>query len=47
MQQINPHASKDECENLVKSNNIYGCGKPFRIIKKDEVEYIAIECEYI
>ena len=25
--QIDPHASKEECDNLVKNNEIYGCGR--------------------
>ena len=28
-QQINPHAGKEECENYVLNNRIYGCGKPY------------------
>ena len=27
--QINPHLSQVECEQLVKNDSIYGCGKPF------------------
>jgi hypothetical protein len=45
LQQIPPHASKNECENYIK-NGIIGCGKPFKVIIKDK-EYIAIECDYI
>ena len=26
---VNPHASKEECEKIIKSGVIYGCGKPF------------------
>jgi hypothetical protein len=40
--QLNPHASKEECEHAVKKNLVYGCGKPFQII-----EGKAIKCEYI
>ena len=40
-EQINPHASKEECERLVGS--IYGCGKPFQLNEKDEPEI----CDYI
>jgi hypothetical protein len=42
-QQINPHAPKIECDQLVKENKVYGCGKPFQI--NDEL--IAIGCDYI
>ena len=29
MEQINPHSSKEECDQYVKNDLIYGCGKPF------------------
>lgn len=38
-EQINPHASKEECERL----DVYGCKKPFRLNEKDEPEI----CDYI
>ena len=44
--QINPHACKEECDNFINNNLIYGCGKPFRIIKKEDKFFIEI-CEYI
>jgi hypothetical protein len=44
--QINPHASKEECEYFINSDLIYGCGKPFRIIQKEDNFFIEI-CEYI
>lgn len=44
--QMNPHAPKNVCDHAVKKGLIYGCGKPFRVIKKDN-EYEAIGCEYI
>ena len=31
MEQIDPHACKEICDNLVKNNEIYGCGKPFKL----------------
>jgi hypothetical protein len=45
-QQINPHLSKNECDELKEKDLIYGCGKPFKLENKDNV-WIAIECEYI
>jgi hypothetical protein len=45
-QQISPHLSKDECGELILKDLIYGCGKPFRIIKNNE-EYIGEICDYI
>ena len=44
--QIDPHASKEICDNLFKNNVIYGCGKPFRIIQNGEKFEIEI-CDYI
>ena len=45
-QQINPHASKIECENLINKKLIYGCGKPFKIIKNGEI-FMTMICNYI
>ena len=45
-EQINPHASKKECDEYIKQKLIYGCGKPFKITKNNE-EYIASICDYI
>ena len=41
--QMKPHLSKEECEKLINSKAIYGCGKPFRILEDDSVTV----CEYI
>ena len=46
-EQIHPHASKDECDSLSQKNEIYGCGKPFRIIKTAQEEYTVEKCGYI
>jgi len=45
-QQIPPHSSKDICDKLIKQNTIYGCGKPFRVLIKDN-KYEIEECDYI
>jgi hypothetical protein len=45
-QQMNPHASKEECDSLFNSNAIFGCGKPFKIIIC-EGKYIVEICDYI
>lgn len=34
-QQIDPHSPKEQCDSLVNNNLIYGCGKPFKIEKKN------------
>ena len=35
-QQMNPHTPKAECDRLAETNAIYGCGKPFRVVKNNE-----------
>jgi hypothetical protein len=44
--QINPHEKKEICNQLANDNLIYGCGKPFKLIKEKD-EYKAMVCEYI
>ena len=41
--QINPHASKEECDQLIANDLIFGCGKPFRINDDNNIEI----CDYI
>jgi hypothetical protein len=43
---MNPHASKEECERLVREGLIYGCGKPMLIVRKTD-EYGVEGCDYI
>jgi len=45
--QINPHSSKEICDKLIENNVIFGCGKPFKVVKNENDEYIAIICDYI
>ena len=45
--QINPHADKNTCDELFSQQLIFGCGKPFQIVKNNEKEYIAVICHYI
>ncbi len=46
-QQINPHASKQECDTLAEQGKIYGCGKPFRIIESTAGVFDIEICDYI
>jgi len=46
-EQINPHASKSECDNLILNDLIYGCGKPFKIIIINDNNFKAEICDYI
>ncbi len=50
MIQINPHETKEECDRLFTNNLVFGCAKPFKVIKKENngsTEYEAIACDYI
>ena len=43
--QINPHLSKNKCEELVTKNLVFGCAKPFKFI--DSIEPYVEVCDYI
>lgn len=45
-QQIEPHAPKNICDYYKSNNLIYGCGKPFRILLRENNFFVEI-CEYI
>jgi len=44
--QIDPHANKKMCDKYIKNKKIYGCGKPYQIIKEGE-KYKTLICGYI
>jgi hypothetical protein len=52
-EQIPPHLSKQECDRLAEENQIFGCGKPFRIEQQPNPEnnnepiFKANICDYI
>ena len=51
-QQIDPHASKEVCDDLVKKGLIWGCGKPFKLFQNKNptngnTVYYVERCEYI
>ncbi|MAV56626.1 MAG: hypothetical protein CMI79_03745 [Candidatus Pelagibacter sp.] len=45
--QIDPHSNKEVCDELVKTNKVFGCAKPFKLVKVDSLNYIAEKCHYI
>ena len=48
--QIDPHSSKQICDELIKNDLIYGCGKPFKLITikdNDNISYQVQKCDYI
>ena len=48
LQPINPHATKEECDNLVASEKIYGCAGPLQITKHaNDAGYSVVICNYI
>ena len=46
LKQIDPHMKKEECIRLFEEDKIYGCGKPFKLIERNN-EYILEKCDYI
>jgi hypothetical protein len=46
LKQIDPHSLKELCEYFVNNDLIYGCGKPFRIVIKDNNLLTEI-CDYL
>lgn len=52
LEQMNPHAPREECERAYATGAIYGCGRPFRIVVTDVwqeggTRYVAEICDYI
>jgi hypothetical protein len=45
--QIDPHAPKELCDFYALRNKIYGCGKPFKIIRDEKDKMVAVICGYI
>jgi hypothetical protein len=43
---INPHASKEECDRLFAEDKVFGCAKPFRLVLENNI-YTAVLCDYI
>lgn len=46
-EQMPPHTPKAECDRLASAGLIYGCGKPFRVVKNELKENVVVVCEYI
>jgi len=43
---INPHSSKELCDKLIDTEQVYGCAKPIRFRFTSTVNYVEI-CGYI
>ena len=46
-QQIDPHLCKTQCDALFEKGEIYGCGKPFRVVHLSDGSLICSVCDYI
>jgi len=46
-QPINPHASQAVCQQLLSSNKVYGCAKPFNVVQLPNDTYQVQVCAYI
>ena len=44
---VNSHLSLNDCENLKKSDTVYGCIKPFMIVQLSHDKYKVQCCGYI
>lgn len=48
---INPHETKENCDNMVVNGMVYGCAKPFKITQtigeNMTSQYIVEICDYI
>ena len=45
-EQMNPHASKAECDDAVSKDTVYGCAGPFMLDLSGN-EWVAVSCDYI
>jgi hypothetical protein len=45
-QQINPHESKEKCDQLATNTDIIGCCKPYKISKVAD-KYTVEICDYV
>ena len=45
--QMPPHLEKRICDELVRRNLIYGCGKPFQLVKNVNNVIVPVICGYI
>ena len=43
-QQINPHMPKVQCDQLVSTDAVYGCARPYRVLVSQK---LVQKCDYI
>ena len=44
-QQIPLHTFKEQCEDYITCDSVYGCARPFKLLYNDNT-YVAVKCEY-
>ena len=46
---LDPHSSEEKCNMLKEKDLIFGCGKPFKLIKNEKYneKYQLVKCDYI
>ena len=47
LQQVNPHASKEQCEDLFSKKLVYGCCMPFKLNVLPDGSAYAEKCGWI
>jgi hypothetical protein len=47
MKPINPHETEANCYILIRDDLVFGCTKPFKVIKLSDDKYITESCDYI
>jgi hypothetical protein len=45
-EQINQHETKEKCSMLMLNDLVFGCSKPFRLMKMNNA-YVAEICDYV
>jgi hypothetical protein len=45
-EQIPPHANEQDCERWIFNNELFGCGKPFKVIFNVNNEWETEICSY-
>ena len=48
LQPMNPHATKEQCNDLASRALVYGCAKPFQVLDGPlPGQYVTAVCDYI
>ena len=47
LQPIDPHASREVCDLLVKHGLVYGCARPFHLVEDPSGTVHCLMCDYV